>query len=334
MRQAISEAAVMRAGRAPATQPVFEFDSVDSPFDDDASHATPDTAPASRRTDRVDGAESHWDATRLYLNEIGASPLLSAEEEAHYSRLARRGDGSARRRMIESNLRLVVKVARRYLNRGLSLLDLIEEGNLGLMHAVEKFDPERGFRFSTYAIWWIRQNMDRAIMNQSRTIRLPVHVAKAINSCLRAQRTLTQQLDHEPSAEELAAHLDRPADEVRDVLALRETTVSVDDSHGRDADTSLLDCIPDENNRDPLDLLADDDLHTKMEGWLGQLNGKQRAVLERRFGLNGRATGTLDQIGAEIGVTRERVRQIQLEALGRLREILEGEGVSAEALFA
>jgi RNA polymerase nonessential primary-like sigma factor len=332
MREAIREAAAVRAGRAPSLPSTFAFADAELPYDDTAPAAA-DRAAMARRSDRIDGADSHWDATRLYLNEIGASPLLSAEEEAHYARLARRGDEPARRRMIESNLRLVVKVARRYLNRGLSLLDLIEEGNLGLMHAVEKFDPERGFRFSTYAIWWIRQNMDRAIMNQSRTIRLPVHVAKAINTCLRAQRSLTQQLDREPSTEELATHLDKPAAEIREVLALRETTVSVDDTHGHDSDKSLLDCIPDENNCDPQDLLAEDDLHSRMDGWLGRLTDKQRAVLERRFGLNGRAAGTLDQIGAEIGVTRERVRQIQLEALDRLREILEGEGVSAEMLF-
>lgn len=334
MREAIHEAETVRTGRAPSLPSNFAFIDAELSGDDDAVSVAADRAALARRSSRVDAAESGWDATRLYLNEIGASPLLSAEEEAHYARLVRRGDEAARKRMIESNLRLVVKVARRYLNRGLSLLDLIEEGNLGLMHAVEKFDPERGFRFSTYAIWWIRQNMDRAIMNQSRTIRLPVHVAKAINTCLRAERSLTQQIDHEPSAEEIAAHLDRPAAEVREVLALRETTISMDETRGQDSGTSLLDCIPDENNRDPLDLLADDDLHTKIEGWLGRLNDKQRAVLERRFGLNGRGVCTLDQIGVDIGVTRERVRQIQIEALGRLREILEGEGVSADTLFA
>jgi len=162
--------------------------------------------------------DSQMDATRLYLSEIGFSPLLSAEEEVHYSRLALQGDEAGRRRMIESNLRLVVKIARRYLNRGLALLDLIEEGNLGLIRAVEKFDPERGFRFSTYATWWIRQTIERAIMNQTRTIRLPIHVVKEINVYLRAARQLTQTLDHEPSCEEIAEMLDKPVEDVKRMM--------------------------------------------------------------------------------------------------------------------
>ncbi|MFA7593343.1 MAG: RNA polymerase sigma factor RpoS [Thiohalobacteraceae bacterium] len=334
MRATTHATTAPRRGRAAAAHPAFEIGNAATPFDDDEVRETGNTAPTNRRTGSVPAVDAQWDATRLYLNEVGTSPLLSAAEEVHYGRLVRQGDASARRRMIESNLRLVVKVARRYLNRGLPFLDLIEEGNLGLMHAVEKFDPERGFRFSTYAVWWIRQNIDRAIMNQSRTIRLPVHIAKAINTCLRAQRTLTQHHGFEPSIEEIAAHLNKPQDEVRQMLALREVTASVDDTHGHDSDKSLFDCIPDENSSDPLELLADDDLHKQMEGWLGQLNSRQRTMLERRFGLNGRKVATLEQIGAEIGLTRERVRQIQLEALKRLREILEDEGVSVETLFA
>lgn len=162
------------------------------------------------------------DVTQLYLSEIGFSPLLSAEEEVHFSRLSLKGDEKARNRMIESNLRLVVKISRRYLNRGLSLLDLIEEGNLGLIRAVEKFDPERGFRFSTYATWWIRQTIERAIMNQTRTIRLPIHIVKELNVYLRAARELTQKLDHEPSAEEIAEMLDRPVEDVKKMLSLNE----------------------------------------------------------------------------------------------------------------
>ena len=159
--------------------------------------------------------DGQLDATRLYLSEIGFSPLLTADEEKHYSRLALKGDEAARKKMIECNLRLVVKIARRYLNRGLALLDLIEEGNLGLIRAVEKFDPERGFRFSTYATWWIRQTIERAIMNQTRTIRLPIHVVKEINIYLRAARHLSQTLDHEPSTEEIADMLDKPISEVK-----------------------------------------------------------------------------------------------------------------------
>jgi RNA polymerase nonessential primary-like sigma factor len=188
--------------------------------------------------------DAQMDATRLYLNEIGISKLLTAEEEVYYARLAQKGEQAARQRMIESNLRLVVKIARRYMNRGLALLDLIEEGNLGLIRAVEKFDPERGFRFSTYATWWIRQTIERAIMNQTRTIRLPIHVVKEINVYLRAARKLAQTLDHEPSSEEIADLLDRPIDEVKRMLGLNERVTSVDTPFGKDADKPLLDTMP------------------------------------------------------------------------------------------
>lgn len=276
--------------------------------------------------------DGQLDATRLYLSEIGFSPLLSAEEEVHYSRLAQQGDESGRRRMIESNLRLVVKIARRYLNRGLALLDLIEEGNLGLIRAVEKFDPERGFRFSTYATWWIRQTIERAIMNQTRTIRLPIHVVKEINVYLRAARHLAQTLDHEPMPEEIAEMLDKPIEEVKRMMGLNERVTSVDVPLGRDADKSLLDAIPDENNLDPSELLQDEDIRGNIDVWLSELTDKQREVVERRFGLHGYDVSTLEEVGEEIGVTRERVRQIQIEALKRLRNILESRGYSGDAL--
>ena len=277
--------------------------------------------------------DGQLDATRLYLNEIGYSPLLTAEEEKHYSRLALKGDMAARQKMIECNLRLVVKIARRYLNRGLALLDLIEEGNLGLIRAVEKFDPERGFRFSTYATWWIRQTIERAIMNQTRTIRLPIHVVKEINIYLRAARHLAQTLDHEPSAEEIAEMLDKPIEEVKRMLGLNERIASVDTPMGHDADNPLLDAIPDENTVDPVILLQDDDVRANLDKWLNQLSDKQREVVERRFGLHGYDVSTLEEVGNSIGVTRERVRQIQIEALKKLRDILEKEGFSVEALF-
>ena len=273
------------------------------------------------------------DATRIYLSEIGFSPLLTAQEEVYFARKALKGDGDARKRMIESNLRLVVKIARRYMNRGLALLDLIEEGNLGLIRAVEKFDPEKGFRFSTYATWWIRQTIERALMNQTRTVRLPIHVVKEINLYQRAARKLAQTLDHEPSPEDVAGMLDIPIEDVKNMLGLNERAASVDTPTGYDSDKSLLDTIPDEQNIDPSLLLQNNDVQRHIETWLGQLSDKQREVVERRFGLHGREAATLEEIGVELGVTRERVRQIQLEAIKRLRQILERGGFSLDTLF-
>ncbi len=277
--------------------------------------------------------ETSLDATQLYLNEIGYSPLLTADEEKHYSRLARSGDQSGRRRMIESNLRLVVKISRRYINRGLTLLDLIEEGNLGLIRAVEKFDPERGFRFSTYATWWIRQTIERALMNQTRTIRLPIHVVKELNIYLRAARELTQTLDHEPSAEEIADLLDKPAADVKRMLGLNERVTSMDTPLGSDSDRSVVDTIADSRESDPSELLQDSDIKESIAAWLEELTEKQREVVSRRFGLRGHESSTLEEVGREIGLTRERVRQIQVEALRRLRTIMESNGLSSESLF-
>lgn len=268
--------------------------------------------------------------TQIYLSEIGLSPLLTAEEEVYYAKLIQKGDPAARRRMIVSNLRLVVKIARRYSNRGLPLLDLIEEGNLGLMRAVEKFDPDRGFRFSTYATWWIRQTIERAIMNQTRTIRLPIHVVKELNIYLRASRELAQQLDHEPTPEEVAIALDRPLDEVKQMLGLNERVTSVDAPASSEADKPLLDTIPDPTEQNPIDLLIDANLHENLEQWLGELSENQREVLARRYGLLGYERATLEDVGHIIGLTRERVRQIQIEALKTLRKIMEEHGFSAD----
>ena len=302
--------------------------------EEDTEAAGTDTSEAqSTRFSPGEHTGPSLDATQIYLNEIGFSPLLTAEEEVYFARRAQRGCEKSRQRMIESNLRLVVKIARRYMNRGLAFLDLIEEGNLGLIRAVEKFDPERGFRFSTYATWWIRQTIERAIMNQTRTIRLPIHVIKEINQCLRAARRLTQILDHEPTAEEIARMLDRPLADVQRMMGLNEGTTSVDTPIGRDADRVLLDAIPDENNSDPSDLLQEGDVMAHLEQWLRELSDKQRAVVERRFGLHGHERATLEEVGNEIGVTRERVRQIQIDALRKLRHIMEQEGFSQDAVF-
>ncbi len=311
----------------------------EEPEEDDEDEAPVEEKPAAevaettREIVETNDPVLQADATRLYLKEIGFSPLLSAEEEVYYSRRLRKGDEASRKRMIESNLRLVVKISRRYMNRGLALLDLIEEGNLGLIRAVEKFDPERGFRFSTYATWWIRQTIERAIMNQTRTIRLPVHVLKEINVYLRAARYLSQKLDHEPTPEEVANLLDKPIEDVKAMLGLNERIASVDAPLDNDPDRSLLDAIADERTPDPERIMQDEDLHDLVQTWLSDLNNKQREVVERRFGLNNRDISTLEEVGADIGVTRERVRQIQVEALKRLRVLLEKNGYSIDSLF-
>lgn len=279
------------------------------------------------------GNQKTFDATQLYLNEIGFSPLLNAEEEVYFSRLALKGDEAARKRMIESNLRLVVKIARRYVNRGLTLLDLIEEGNLGLIRAVEKFDPERGFRFSTYATWWIRQTIERALMNQTRTIRLPIHVVKELNVYLRAARELTQKLDHEPSPEEIAEMLDKPVQDVKRMLSLNERVTSVDVPMGPDSGRNIVDNVTGDVNNDPSEILQSSNLQGSLTNWLSELPDKQREVIARRFGLLGYEMSTLEEVGAEIGLTRERVRQIQVEALKRLRSMMEKEGLSGETIF-
>nr|WP_081430992.1 RNA polymerase sigma factor RpoS [Nitrosococcus oceani] len=277
--------------------------------------------------------DHEFDATHLYLSEIGCAPLLTAEEEVYHARLAKKGNPAGRKRMIESNLRLVVKISRRYMNRGLALLDLIEEGNLGLIHAVEKFDPEMGFRFSTYATWWIRQTIERALMNQTRTVRLPVHVVKEIKSYQRVANKLAQELEHDPSFEELAQQLNKPVEEIKRVWSLKDNTASMDTGYRNNQEKTLLDALPDEDAPDPTVLLQNDDMQSRLKLWLSQLNDKQREVVIRRFGLQGYEPQTLEQVGQAIGVTRERVRQIQLETLKRLRRILTKEGISVDILF-
>lgn len=276
---------------------------------------------------------SCFDATQLYLSEIGFSPLLSHKEEIHYGRLALQGDEAGRKRMIESNLRLVVRISRRYLNRGLQLLDLIEEGNIGLIHAVEKFDPERGFRFSTYATWWIRQSIERAIMNQTRTIRLPVHIVKELNGYLRAARLLAQKMDHEPSPEDIASLLQKPVDNVKYVLSLNEKIASTDMLLGHDSCNSFLDTIADDVMHNPYECLQSSELSVHIDQCIGSLSSKQQEVLCRRFGLRGYEPSTLEEVGAEIGLTRERVRQIQMESLSQLRHMMQSKGLDAAALF-
>lgn len=272
------------------------------------------------------------DPTQIYLKEIGFSPLLSAEEEVHYGRLALKGDEKARKKMIECNLRLVVKIARKYYNRGLEFSDLIEEGNLGLLRAVEKFDPERGFRFSTYATWWIRQTIERAIMNQTRTIRLPIHVLRELNACLIASRELMKENDREPSQVEIAEALDKSIEDVKQTMLLNEHVISLDLQVAGDsgAGRPLVEAIADKNHVNPEDVLANEHMQSSLEWCLSQLNDKQREVLSRRFGLAGYERQTLEEVGKEVGLTRERVRQIQMTALKTLREIMIRQGLDAD----
>lgn len=290
-------------------------------------------APQEIERFEVDASRQQMDATQMYLREIGFSPLLTAEEEVHYARLARKGDERGRQRMIESNLRLVVKISRRYINRGLPLLDLVEEGNFGLIRAVEKFDPERGFRFSTYATWWIRQTIERALMNQTRIIRLPIHIVKELNLYLRASRELAQKLDHEPTAEDIAALLERPVEAVEKMLKLNERVTSLDSLLGDMSDKTILETVADENSCDPCVELQNNNIQEHLSRWIDHLPEKQREVLARRFGLEGYEMSTLEEVGKEIGLTRERVRQIQVEALKCLRSIMEKHGLSAQTLF-
>ncbi|MFI3156619.1 MAG: RNA polymerase sigma factor RpoS [Methylococcaceae bacterium] len=277
--------------------------------------------------------DKSMDATRVYLNELARSQLLTADQEKIYGSRALLGDEAARKIMIESNLRLVVKISRRYLNRGLPLLDLIEEGNLGLMRAVEKFDPERGFRFSTYATWWIRQTIERAIMNQTRTIRLPIHIVKEMNTYLKAQRYLAQLLDHEPSAEDIAEHLDIPVNKVEKMLKLNERVTSIDMPGGKDFDKPLVESISDGESLSPAEKIQEEGIKHNIAKWVFQLSEKQREVICRRYGLCGYEGSTLEQVAQELGVTRERVRQIQMDGLKRMKEILEFNGYSFEAIF-
>ena len=291
-----------------------------------AEPAAPELAPAAE-------PEFLNDVTQIYLNEIGANPLLTQGQELAFSRRVRQGDETARQKMIEHNLRLVVNIAKHYLNRGMPLLDLVEEGNLGLIHALDKFDPERGFRFSTYATWWIRQNIERAIMNQSRTIRLPVHVVKELNSVLRAMRHLEAASARETGIEEIAQLLDKPVEEVRQVLALNEHVASLDAPLEIDPSLSIGESLADDAAETPEMQIHTVEVEHLITEWIGMLSDKQRQVIEYRYGLNGCEVATLEELAERLSLTRERVRQIQIEALAQLRRILKRHGVSKDVLL-
>jgi len=281
--------------------------------------------------------ETHYfdvsiDPTTLYLKEIGYTVLLNAEQEVKLAREVLKGNANSKKLMIESNLRLVVAISKRYQNRGLNLLDLIEEGNLGLIRAVEKFDPELGFRFSTYATWWIKQSIDRALMNQVRTVRLPIHVMKELGNYLKTTENLRDKYGKEPVVEEIARLMGITVKAVQKIQKYNTRICSADSAISDSSETTLLESLPDNVGAEPELLLQQENLNEKVELWLDRLSEKQCEVVTRRFGLRGHDCSTLEDVGREVGITRERVRQIQIEALAKLRRMLEREGFSADCM--
>ncbi|MDB6095871.1 MAG: polymerase, sigma 70 subunit, RpoD subfamily [Francisellaceae bacterium] len=271
--------------------------------------------------------ENEPDPTSLYLKDIREATLLSKDEEIRLGKLVHLGNNKARAQMIESNLRLVVKIARRYIRSGMPLLDLIEEGNLGLIRAVEKFDPTKGFRFSTYGAWWIQQSIERAIMNQSRTIRLPVHIAKELNRYLKVERDLSKVLDHEPTCTEISSFIKKPVRTIEKIMALNEKVLSYDNSVSEGVNKSILDTLTDDN-LDPEFSFQDTELKENIQQWVDCLNVRQKEVIEHRFGLNGKNPSTLEQTASSMSINRERVRQLQSEALKILKNKIEDKGLS------
>ena len=281
------------------------------------------------------GEPDRGNTLQSYLREIRRAPLLSPQEEHETALRARAGDFAARQRMIERNLRLVVSIAKNYTGRGLPMVDLIEEGNLGLMHAITKFDPERGFRFSTYASWWIRQGVERAIMHQARLIRLPVHVVRELNRVLRARRALEVDGggDGSVSPDDIAVLLGRPVVQVVALLHLAEQPASLDAPLDHEAGASLLEEVADEQAIDPLGRRLSVEARRLLEGGLAELSGREREVLVSRYGLHGREPQTLDVLAEQLHLTRERVRQIQVEALSKLKRRMARQGVDRDSLF-
>jgi RNA polymerase nonessential primary-like sigma factor len=336
------------------TQPQGEHDAtdegVDEPLDEvlldvdgqpgpiEADHDAPEGSIVLESVDelkKVLAAELSTDTTQHYLNQIGARPLLTAAEESHFATLAKAGNFAARQKMIEHNLRLVVSIAKHYINRGVVLLDMIEEGNIGLMRAIDKFEPERGFRFSTYATWWIRQSIERAIMNQARTVRLPVHMVRELNQILRAKYHLEAQRHNgkDASSEDIASLVGRPVEEVQDILALSEHATSLDAPLDNDPQSSLMDMLPGETDDSPDARAEQHEMTLLVRDWLAKLPDKQRVVVMRRFGLDNDDPATLETLAEEMGVTRERVRQIQQEALVKLKRAMAARGVVRDSLL-
>ncbi len=281
----------------------------------------------------LEGKTKANDPLDKYLREVRITPLLTKEQEFEYAKLAQSGHPLGRKKMIEGNLRLVVKIARRYIRSGLSLSDLIEEGNLGLIRAVEKFDPDRGFRFSTYGAWWIQQTIERGIMNQARTVRLPVHIMKKVNSYLRSSRALNKSLEHEPNKEELAQHGKQSLEEIEKIMMLNEKIISIDAPISGEFDKPILETLQDTQTEEPYAAYVSEDIKKHLNVWLEALSDKQREVIIRRYGLMGHSIMTLDETGQDIGLTRERVRQIQTEGLRALKKIVIQSGQNANELL-
>lgn len=333
---------------AEALSPDMTFRSVDEAeksddLDDDQpakeqkheTHEAPTEVAGIDELKKVLSTELSTDATQHYLNQIGSRPLLTVQEEVHYATLAKQGDFAGRQKMIEHNLRLVVSIAKHYINRGVVLLDLIEEGNIGLMRAIDKFEPERGFRFSTYATWWIRQSIERAIMNQARTVRLPVHVVRELNQTLRAKFHLEAQHHDgkDATAEDIAHLVDRSVEDVQDILALSEHATSLDAPLDGDPQASLIDLLQGDHANDPDAQAEHHEMTVLVHDWLEKLPDKQRLVITRRFGLDNDDPATLEELASEMNVTRERIRQIQQEALIKLKRSLTRTGVGRDSLL-
>jgi RNA polymerase nonessential primary-like sigma factor len=298
------------------------------------SDFTFDSSFESKNDDEVyQSIDKNLTPTSKYLCDIGHADLLSKEEEYELACKIKQGDAKAYTKLIESNLRLVVKIARRYINRGLAFLDIIEEGNFGLMHAAHKFDPEKGFRFSTYATWWVKQHIERAIMNQSRTVRLPIHVIKELNSYIRVGYSLAGELEHEVSAEEIAKHIDKPIEEINKILELKYGASSLDKPIHEDGHTMVSDTISYGEQEDPCNILEDKDTKEIIDKWLVTLNEIEHVVIVRRFGLQGHDTHTLEETAAYLGVTREKVRLIQIKGLRRIRKSMVFFGISSKDML-
>jgi RNA polymerase sigma factor RpoS len=295
------------------------------------SNGTPDES--SEETSEGASSQKGLDAIKYYLKEIRKTPLLTFEQEQELAKRIEQGDGDARAKMIEANLRLVVAIGKKYINRGLQFSDIIEEGNLGLIRAVEKFQYERGFKFSTYASWWIKQSIERAIVNQTRTIRLPVHIAEIVNSYMRAVRQLTQSLGREPQIEEIAKKMRVTVDKVRSISQVVRETYSLDMLIGDQEEDTLKDILQDNNALSPASFSDDIRRREHIEEWLQQLSVSERKVIELRFGLNDGEPKTLDSIGKEFGITRERVRQIETQALNKLRAITKRKKIDLEGML-